>query len=246
MANPALTGRPWTPRWKPDFRSEGGAQEDDWPKTAQFQINICFRKLRPETLQSELSSKANDPLLEAASFDAVMISNAYHEMTEHAAMVAHVRPALKTTGRLVVIESYVEGRRHLPRDEQTKKHEFSPGLLTSELRESGFEIVSRDEPLLLDGSLIKYLIAAQPARPAQASAQPDPASGPANANVYDATLESNINGLRSSFRRWTLREETQLLTWGRVGLTIQIDSHPWSAQEDTSLQLRSGRHCSRY
>lgn len=68
-------------------------------------------------MQSELNSKANDSLLQAASFDAVLISNAFHEMTEHAAMLAHVRQALKPTGRLVVIESYVEGRRHLPRDE---------------------------------------------------------------------------------------------------------------------------------
>jgi ubiquinone/menaquinone biosynthesis C-methylase UbiE len=49
--------------------------------------------------------KANDPLLPAASFDAVLISHAYHEMTEHAEMLAHIREALKPTGRLVVIEA---------------------------------------------------------------------------------------------------------------------------------------------
>jgi precorrin-6B methylase 2 len=108
--------------------------------------------------------KANDPLLPAASFDAVLISNAYHEMIEHAEMLARIRQALKPTGRLVVIEAFVESRRHLSRDEQTKRHEFSPDLLDSELRQAGFEVVSHQEPLLLDGSTIKYLIAAQPAK----------------------------------------------------------------------------------
>src|SRR5260370_21117248 len=48
--------------------------------------------------------KANDPLLPAASFDAVLISNAYHEMTEHAEMLAHIRQALKPSCLLGIIE----------------------------------------------------------------------------------------------------------------------------------------------
>lgn len=106
--------------------------------------------------------KPNDPLLPAASFDAVLISNAYHEMAKHAEMLAHIRQALKPTGRLVIIEAFEEPSRNLPRAEQTKNHLLSSDLLDSELREAGFEIVSRVQPLLLDGSMIKYLIAAQP------------------------------------------------------------------------------------
>jgi predicted methyltransferase len=134
--------------------------------------------------------KTNDPLLPAASFDAVLISNAYHEMIEHAEMLSHIRQALKPTGRLVVIEAYVKSRSHLPRDEQTKKHEFSPDLLDTELRASGFDIVIREEPLFLDGSTIKYLIAAQPANLAQSSAQTDSASTLASAKANDAQRES--------------------------------------------------------
>src|SRR5258708_26367089 len=43
--------------------------------------------------------KTNDPLLPAASFDAVLISHAYHEMIEHAEMLSHIRQALKPTRR---------------------------------------------------------------------------------------------------------------------------------------------------
>ncbi|HXB67399.1 MAG TPA: methyltransferase domain-containing protein [Candidatus Acidoferrales bacterium] len=156
----------------------------------QKALDKLRKSLPADTTNIEIHlGRANDPLLPSASFDSVLISNAYHEMTEHAEMLAHIRQALKPTGRLVVIEAYVESRRHLPRDEQTKKHEFSPDLLAAELQESGFEVVSRQEPLLLDGSLIKYLIAAQPAKPGHAGAQPDSASALASAKVYDATRE---------------------------------------------------------
>lgn len=156
----------------------------------QKALDKLRKRLPADTTNIEIHlGNANDPLLPVATFDAVLISNAYHEMTEHAEMLAHVRQALKPTGRLVVIEAFEESRRNLPRDEQTKKHEFSPDLLVAELRASGFEVVSRQEPLLLDGSLIKYLIAAQPAKLDQASAQPDSASALASAKVYDGTRE---------------------------------------------------------
>jgi len=106
--------------------------------------------------------KVDDPMLSPASFDSVLISNAYHEMTEHEAMLLHIRQALKPNGRLVIIELFDENRRQQPREQQTKKHEFPPELLDAELQAAGFEIVSRVEPLLRDGSEIKYLIAARP------------------------------------------------------------------------------------
>lgn len=104
-------------------------------------------------------------------------------------MLAHVREALKPTGRLVVIEAFEERSRSLSRDVQTKGHEFSPDLLTAELREARFEILSRQEPLLLDGSMIRYLIAAQPTGAVQSGAQPNSASALASAKAYDATRE---------------------------------------------------------
>src|SRR6185369_7679806 len=106
--------------------------------------------------------KVDDPMLPPASFDSVLISNAYHEMTEHAAMLLHIRQALKPNGRLVIIELFDENRRQQPREQQAKRHEFPPDLLDAELQAAGFEIVSRVEPLLRNGSEIKYLIAARP------------------------------------------------------------------------------------
>jgi ubiquinone/menaquinone biosynthesis C-methylase UbiE len=121
------------------------------------------RSLPADSTNIEIQlGKLDDPLLSSATFDAVLISNAYHEIAQHAEMLAHIRQALKPTGRLVVIEAFEERSRNLPRDEQTKNHLFSPELLDSELRAAGFEIVSLQQPLLVDGSMIKYLVAAQP------------------------------------------------------------------------------------
>jgi hypothetical protein len=83
-------------------------------------------------------------------------------MTEHEAMLSHIRQALKPGGRLVIVEAITVKLRKATRIEQTVKHAFSPELLDTELRAAGFEIVSKIEPLMIDGSDIRYLIAATP------------------------------------------------------------------------------------
>jgi ubiquinone/menaquinone biosynthesis C-methylase UbiE len=51
------------------------------------------------------SSAASTIQFPVDRFDAVLIHNAYHEMTEHAAMLHHIHAALKRGGRLVIVES---------------------------------------------------------------------------------------------------------------------------------------------
>jgi len=66
----------------------------------------------------------DDPRLEAGHFDAVLIHNAYHEMTEHEAMLRHIRAALKPRGRLVIVEPMHDSSRGLPREKQVEKHDI--------------------------------------------------------------------------------------------------------------------------
>src|SRR5207237_4088575 len=66
-------------------------------------------------------STADDPHLAAGQFDAALIHNAYHEMTEHDAMLRHIRAALKPGGRLLVVEPLHDASRGLPRDQQVAK-----------------------------------------------------------------------------------------------------------------------------
>jgi ubiquinone/menaquinone biosynthesis C-methylase UbiE len=57
----------------------------------------------------------DNPRLEPASLDAVLIVNAYHEMTEYASMLRHIRAALKPDGRLVIADFASPSRRGDPR-----------------------------------------------------------------------------------------------------------------------------------
>jgi precorrin-6B methylase 2 len=61
----------------------------------------------------------DDPHLPVDRFDAVLIHNAYHEMTEHEAMLRHIRAALKRDGRFVVVEPAVAGSREKNRSRST-------------------------------------------------------------------------------------------------------------------------------
>jgi len=89
-----------------------------------------------------LQSAPDDPLLPAGSVDAVVIVNAYHEMTAYAAMLAGIRRALRADGRLAIIDNH-------PRDStasrrvQTARHDIALGIVAADLAAGGFRIVER-------------------------------------------------------------------------------------------------------
>lgn len=103
----------------------------------------------------------DDPRLPAHTFDAILISNAYHEFTDHRAMLHHLREALKTGGKLVVVEAISDRLRDKSREEQAKAHELAPEKLKAELEAAGFRqlnmIVLRHTE-----ATTRYLVSAQP------------------------------------------------------------------------------------
>jgi SAM-dependent methyltransferase len=90
--------------------------------------------------------KEDDPLLTPESLDAVLIANAYHEMTAHETMLRHVHAGLKPGGTFVLMEGIWDSRERQPRDEQTKHHQLAAGIARKELEAAGFEIVSVHDP----------------------------------------------------------------------------------------------------
>lgn len=90
-------------------------------------------------------SQVADPKLPASALDAVLIRNAYHEMTEHRAILKAVMSGLKPGALLVVIEAMHDNLLDKPREQQVKEHVIAPGIVDAELREAGFEIVDRDD-----------------------------------------------------------------------------------------------------
>lgn len=100
---------------------------------------------------SVIASKVDDPRLPPAGLDAVLIANAYHEMTEHKRMLSALRTALKPGGRLLLLEPFSPKRRTEPRSRQTADHLLAPELAVGELRSAGFEILSRDDTFISRG-----------------------------------------------------------------------------------------------
>ena len=87
-----------------------------------------------------------DPRLPESALDAALIVNAYHEMTEHQAMLEQIRRALKPGGRLVIVEPISPSRRESGRDEQTRRHEIAPQLVEQDARSAGFEVAALEDP----------------------------------------------------------------------------------------------------
>ena len=90
-------------------------------------------------------SESADPKLPPGRLDAVLIRNAYHEMTDHRGILKGVMAGLKPGGTLVVIESISDAMAEKPREQQTKEHYIAPGIVEAELREAGYEIVDRND-----------------------------------------------------------------------------------------------------
>lgn len=78
----------------------------------------------------------DDPRLPAGSVDAVLICNTYHEFSQPEVILKRVNQALRTGGRLVVVD-------RAPQPSET--HEVALSVVESALRQTGFEIVSHDD-----------------------------------------------------------------------------------------------------
>jgi SAM-dependent methyltransferase len=100
--------------------------------------------------------KEDDPLLAPGTFDAILISNTYHEFTQPATMLKHIAEALKPDGRLVVVELYSGAHQSDMRAEQAKRHDLSPDILVQELSAAGFVVKERVAPLPIDTDRFKY------------------------------------------------------------------------------------------
>ena len=104
----------------------------------------------------------DDPHLTPASLDAIVILNSYHEMRAHQAMLDHVRRALKSDGRLVIVEPLAEKRRHESREVLVRAHEMTVPFIEDDLRGAGFRVARMEDPFTTTGSAIMSLLVAVP------------------------------------------------------------------------------------
>ena len=92
----------------------------------------------------------DDPKLAMASFDAVLIVNAYHEMENWQAMLRHIREALRPQGRLVICDNTPHRTAARPRQSQANNHVIAEALVAADLETSGFKILRRDSEFASD------------------------------------------------------------------------------------------------
>jgi SAM-dependent methyltransferase len=129
----------------------------------------------------------DDPKLPSGSIDAALIVNAYHEMTEHQAMLAKIKAALKPSGRLVIVEPISRDRRDARREDQTRNHEIAAQLVLADARAAGFSQVALHDPFTErpNGHDEEWMLVLTPAAPAPAPS----ASAQRAAPVYSARSE---------------------------------------------------------
>jgi rhodanese-related sulfurtransferase/predicted methyltransferase len=119
-----------------------------------------------------IEGATDDPHLPENTLDAALIVNAYHEMTEHQAMLARIRQALKPTGRLVIVEPISASRRDGTRDSQTRQHEIGLEFVLDDARAAGFRIATLEDPFSNHhGHGSEYLVALTPIRAATSPVQ---------------------------------------------------------------------------
>jgi predicted methyltransferase len=87
-------------------------------------------------------SETDDPRLRPNLLDGALIVISYHEFTEHRAMLAAIRRALKPGARLVIVDN-VAWDPSSPRQTQVQRHHMDIRLVEGDLEEAGFEIVER-------------------------------------------------------------------------------------------------------
>lgn len=90
----------------------------------------------------------DDPKLPKEQLDAVLILDAYHEMDDHMLVLEHIKSALKSGGRLVIVEPIRESLRGKGRSEQEGKHEIDQRFVKEDLEKAGYRVIKEQDPFI--------------------------------------------------------------------------------------------------
>lgn len=120
--------------------------------------SAVIRQLRERVAREGLTnvefihSTQRDPGLPAGALDGVLVVNAYHEFTQPDAMLAGFLRALRSGGRLVIVDQIPLARRlREERPAQERAHELGSWFAVRDLLLAGFRIVRLEDPFIVDG-----------------------------------------------------------------------------------------------
>jgi len=93
-------------------------------------INALAQRVQRERLDNVAIKlgQPNDPLLPPRSFDRIFLIHMYHEITRPSEFLWNLRPALKSSGRVIVVDA----------DRPTERHGTPPRLLLCEFAAVGY------------------------------------------------------------------------------------------------------------
>jgi ubiquinone/menaquinone biosynthesis C-methylase UbiE len=101
--------------------------------------------LRHQTKIRTIRGKADDPLLPPSGVDGILIANSYHEFTKPLAMLDRTFRALRSGGRLVVLDRGPRSYQGESREIQMQRYQIAASIVEGEICRTGFEIISRDD-----------------------------------------------------------------------------------------------------
>ena len=87
----------------------------------------------------------DDPKLAGQTIDAVLIANTYHEFEHPKKILQRIIHSLRSRGRLVIADRGPRSADGDAREVARLHHELSPILVESDVRESGFQLVNRED-----------------------------------------------------------------------------------------------------
>jgi ubiquinone/menaquinone biosynthesis C-methylase UbiE len=101
--------------------------------------------LRQQSRIRVIHGSSEDPHLPERAVDAVLIANSYHEFTKPLAMLNHTFRALRSNGRLVVLDRGPRTCHGESREIQMQRYQIAASTVEDEIRQTGFEVISRDD-----------------------------------------------------------------------------------------------------
>jgi predicted methyltransferase len=121
--------------------------------------------MRSQSNLRTIHGAIDDPRLPAGFADAVLIANTYHELTEPKPILRHLAESLRPGGCLVIVDRGRRSGAAESRAAQTEHHEVRPDSVETEVRNAGFEIISRDDHFIdrpVDDHIWWLLVAHKP------------------------------------------------------------------------------------
>jgi ubiquinone/menaquinone biosynthesis C-methylase UbiE len=101
--------------------------------------------LRHQSNIRVIHGSSDDPHLPDGAVDAVLIANSYHEFTKPLDILDCAFRALRSDGRLVVLDRGARSYHGESRETQMQQYQIAASIVEDEIRQSGFEVISRDD-----------------------------------------------------------------------------------------------------